>query len=274
MSFDAINADAFCWAGDKIEHIPIVVEMAHALSRVFSIYALQAISVPPMVLSAAAELHEHLDSSFCKVKIPTARPALWPSKGKGKEKAVPVEDTSDDHGHQLEHGKHAQLHAMSTRSQSTTPQPKCQCAKSKFKAISLVMMTWNWTMWQWQCLSQCRHQQSLSKWQGCQSSQWSSKDSHANSTLPVWLPGCGTCVQQQLIFRQGYNSSHEQLGVCARSHRTKHKCSSKGSAAPTKSRRPAVRSKSCHRASTVHVTYKELDKEDELVVRTKIDGEA
>ncbi|KAG2367061.1 hypothetical protein BDR07DRAFT_1373198 [Suillus spraguei] len=100
------------------------------------------------------------------------------------------------------------------------------------------------------------------------------EDSHADSTLPVWLPGCGTCVQRQLICHQGYNSSHEQLGVCAHSHRTKHKCGSKGSAAPTKSRRPAVRSKSCQRANTVHVTYKELDKEDELVVRTKIDGEA
>ncbi|KAG1741937.1 hypothetical protein EDB19DRAFT_1827872 [Suillus lakei] len=58
--------------GDKVEHllgqavqldpadpnnITIAVEMAQALVR----------SVPPMVLSAAAELHEHLDSSFCKV---------------------------------------------------------------------------------------------------------------------------------------------------------------------------------------------------------------
>ncbi|KAG1725238.1 hypothetical protein EDB19DRAFT_1947457 [Suillus lakei] len=67
---------------DKVEHllgqavqlnpadpnnITIAVEMAQALSHVFSVYVLQARSVPPMVLSATAELHEHLDSLFCKV---------------------------------------------------------------------------------------------------------------------------------------------------------------------------------------------------------------
>ncbi|KAG1723454.1 hypothetical protein EDB19DRAFT_1834606 [Suillus lakei] len=48
-------------------NITIAVEIAQALSHIFSVYTLQARSVLPMVLSAAAELHEHLDSSFCKV---------------------------------------------------------------------------------------------------------------------------------------------------------------------------------------------------------------
>ncbi|KAG1720289.1 hypothetical protein EDB19DRAFT_1836058 [Suillus lakei] len=73
--FDHITATAntaFRNAGHKVEHllgqavqlnpanpnnITIAVEMAQALVR----------SVLPMVLSATAELHEHLDSSFCKV---------------------------------------------------------------------------------------------------------------------------------------------------------------------------------------------------------------
>ncbi|KAG1732769.1 hypothetical protein EDD22DRAFT_852686 [Suillus occidentalis] len=78
----ALANAAFRHVGDKVEHmvgqalqleaadpkhINIAVEMAHALSHVFSVYALQTTAVPPMVLSAAAELQEHLDSSFYKV---------------------------------------------------------------------------------------------------------------------------------------------------------------------------------------------------------------
>ncbi|KAG1770132.1 hypothetical protein EV702DRAFT_1049457 [Suillus placidus] len=74
-ALDAVIATtnaAFHHAGNKLDaadskHIPIVVEMAQALTDAFSGHAVQATSVPPMVLSAAAELHAHLDSSFCQV---------------------------------------------------------------------------------------------------------------------------------------------------------------------------------------------------------------
>ncbi|KAG1792279.1 uncharacterized protein HD556DRAFT_1309356 [Suillus plorans] len=83
------------------------------------------------------------------------------------------------------------------------------------------------------------------------------EDDYANSTSPVWSPGCSSCVQRQLICCQGYNTSHDPLTVCARCHRTKHKCGGKGSATPATSRRPAAnhtRSKSRCKASTVNVT--------------------
>jgi len=131
-----------------------------------------------MVLSAVAELHEHLDSSSCKVVstpvwanihpddphsknsplypltkgygqvLPAAeQPRPGPSKGKGKEKAVKQEDSEDDHGCQLERSKHPH-HTMSTRGRSANkPNPR---------PSSLVMMTWNWIMC-WQCLNQCWH---------------------------------------------------------------------------------------------------------------------
>ncbi|KAG1725101.1 hypothetical protein EDB19DRAFT_1915218 [Suillus lakei] len=55
---------AFRSAADKIA---IAMEMASSLSYVFSSFAYLATSVPPMVLSATTELHEHLDSSSCNV---------------------------------------------------------------------------------------------------------------------------------------------------------------------------------------------------------------
>ncbi|KAG0693662.1 hypothetical protein DFH29DRAFT_1007066 [Suillus ampliporus] len=73
---------AFHSVGDKVEHllgqalqlkpadpkhIAIAMEMASSLSDVFTRHTYSATSVPPMVLSAAAELQEHLDSSFCNV---------------------------------------------------------------------------------------------------------------------------------------------------------------------------------------------------------------
>ncbi|KAG2108056.1 uncharacterized protein F5147DRAFT_761173 [Suillus discolor] len=32
------------------------------------------------------------------------------------------------------------------------------------------------------------------------------EDDHADITSPVWNPGCGSCVQRQLVCRQGYNT--------------------------------------------------------------------
>ncbi|KAG2354549.1 hypothetical protein BDR07DRAFT_1382153 [Suillus spraguei] len=231
-----------------------------------------------MVLSAAAELHEHLDSSFCKVvSTPVwtnihpedphskasplypltfgyGQPSAGPSKGKGKEKAVPVEDTSDDCGCQLERGNAA-------------PQPKCQRAKSKSKAIISsdddmeldnaavavpepalapakpikgVLKRTRECVPNSVSKTQPNHveideldEEPMSvgpapkmgtpyveipfapKSSGKAASPASGlqEDSHADSTSPVRLPGCGACVQRQLICRQGYNSSHEQLGV-------------------------------------------------------------
>ncbi|KAG1731222.1 uncharacterized protein EDB91DRAFT_1085158 [Suillus paluster] len=49
------------------KHIAIAMEMAASLSFTFSSYAYSATSVPPMVLSTAAEIHEHLDDSSCNV---------------------------------------------------------------------------------------------------------------------------------------------------------------------------------------------------------------
>ncbi|KAG2336084.1 hypothetical protein BDR05DRAFT_953605, partial [Suillus weaverae] len=66
------------------------------------------------------------------------------------------------------------------------------------------------------------------------------EDTNADTTSLVWLPGCGGCVQQQLICHQGYNAHHEPLAVCTHCHHTKNKCGSKGFVAPTKSRRPAT----------------------------------
>ncbi|KAG1723335.1 hypothetical protein EDB19DRAFT_1916158 [Suillus lakei] len=85
------------------------------------------------------------------------------------------------------------------------------------------------------------------------------EDLKADSTSPVWSPACGGCVQWQLICHQGYNANQEPLAMCARCHCTKHKCGGKGSAAPTKSRKPAARSRSRHRASTVNVTVNSDD---------------
>ncbi|KAG1719413.1 hypothetical protein EDB19DRAFT_1836740 [Suillus lakei] len=79
------------------------------------------------------------------------------------------------------------------------------------------------------------------------------EDLKADSTSVVWSPACGSCVQRQLICRQGYNANQEPLVVCAWCHRTKHKCGGKGSATPTKSRKPAARSRSRRRASMVNV---------------------
>ncbi|KAG1721477.1 uncharacterized protein EDB91DRAFT_1088442 [Suillus paluster] len=115
----SINA-AFHQAGNKVKHllgqalqldaadpkhIPIAVEMAHTLTT----------SVPPIVLSAAAELQEHLDSSFCQVTIPAARPAPFTC-------SLLVMATR----HLLQHLPLALL---------PRPKPKRQRAKSKSKAI-------------------------------------------------------------------------------------------------------------------------------------------
>ncbi|KAG1726671.1 hypothetical protein EDB19DRAFT_1914534 [Suillus lakei] len=73
---------AFCQAANTVEHmlsqalqldaahpkhITIAQDMARALHYVFSHYSLETMSVLPMVLSAGAELQEHLDPSFSKV---------------------------------------------------------------------------------------------------------------------------------------------------------------------------------------------------------------
>ncbi|KAG1900245.1 uncharacterized protein F5891DRAFT_980516 [Suillus fuscotomentosus] len=72
----------FCKAGKRMEELlqtalqldptnprnmPIVVDMAKMLSHAFTMFATQAKSIPLIVLSAATELQEHLDTSFCKV---------------------------------------------------------------------------------------------------------------------------------------------------------------------------------------------------------------
>ncbi|KIK31476.1 hypothetical protein CY34DRAFT_111365, partial [Suillus luteus UH-Slu-Lm8-n1] len=134
-------------AGDP-NHISIAMEMARTLNHVFDTYTMQATSVPPMVLSAAAEIHTNLDVFCCNVATmpvwtniqpddphaknsplyplsirygtpdpptpapPPAQPTPGPSKGKGKEKAIPEEDTTDDRGHQLECSKHPRHRTM------------------------------------------------------------------------------------------------------------------------------------------------------------------
>lgn len=80
---------------------------------------------------------------------------------------------------------------------------------------------------------------------------------NADTTSPVWSPGCGACVRRQLICRQGYNANHEPLAVCAHCHHAKNKCGGNGSVAATKGKRPATtraRSKSRRRTSPAHVT--------------------
>ncbi|KAG2111433.1 hypothetical protein DEU56DRAFT_762203 [Suillus clintonianus] len=48
-------------------HIALGTELASTLSFTFGSFAYGATSVSPMVLSAAAEIHEHLDASRCKI---------------------------------------------------------------------------------------------------------------------------------------------------------------------------------------------------------------
>ncbi|KAG1769729.1 hypothetical protein EV702DRAFT_1049606 [Suillus placidus] len=307
-ALDAVIATAnaaFRHAGDKVKHllgqalqldaadpkhIPIVVEMAQALTDAFSGHAVQATSVPPMVLSAAAELHAHLDSSFCQVvstpvwanirpedppckasplypltagygKLapptpapPAAQPTAGPSKGKGKEKAISEEDTDDYHGRQLECSKCARPRTMSARSQSAAPKAKHQHTKSKSKAIITsdddmeldnaaaevaalepapapakplkdVLKRLKYVE-----IDELDEEEAmivgpapkmgmpyveipLAPKASGKVAGGLQEDTNADSTLPVWSPDCGSCVQRQLICRQGYNASHEPLAA-------------------------------------------------------------
>ncbi|KAG1868321.1 hypothetical protein DFJ58DRAFT_837963 [Suillus subalutaceus] len=73
------------------------------------------------------------------------------------------------------------------------------------------------------------------------------EDDHANKRSLVWDPGCGTCVQRDLICRQGYNTAGGELAICG----------GKGSAAPNRGKKSTAtnthrtRSKSRPRPSPV-----------------------
>ncbi|KAG1731776.1 hypothetical protein EDB19DRAFT_1831595 [Suillus lakei] len=331
------------------KHITIAQDMARALHYVFSHYSLKTTSLLPMVLSAGAELQEHLDPSFSKVVSmpvwtnvhpddpccknsplypltigygqpatpatdtadPSAAPATGSSaKARGKQKVAPDEEPEEDRGRQLERGKHSRPCTMST---STTPKAKHTHAKSKSKAVitsdddleldSAAAAAPQSTLAPAKPLKGVlkRTRESIPNpvsekgpsylqtdeleeepmivgpaprmgtpyveippapkfsAKAASPANGLQEDLKADSTSLVWSPACGGCVQRQLICCQGYNANQEPLVVCAWCHRTKHKCGGKGSAAPTKSRKPAARSRSRHRASTVNVTINSDD---------------
>ncbi|KAG1835998.1 hypothetical protein DFJ58DRAFT_735278 [Suillus subalutaceus] len=85
------------------------------------------------------------------------------------------------------------------------------------------------------------------------------EDDHADTTLLVWLPGCRSCMQRQLVCHQAYNTAGVELAVCARFHWSKHKCGGKGSAPPNRGKKSTAavthhtHSRSCCQ-SPVYVT--------------------
>ncbi|KAG1840650.1 hypothetical protein C8R48DRAFT_781665 [Suillus tomentosus] len=59
------------------------------------------------------------------------------------------------------------------------------------------------------------------------------EDEFANPMAVVWAPRCGQCVARDLICRQGYHKDHGgKLRVCALCSRLKIRCGGKGSDAP------------------------------------------
>ncbi|KAG1719573.1 hypothetical protein EDB19DRAFT_1970983 [Suillus lakei] len=275
---DAVTAQAnatFCQAANTVEHmlsqalqldaahpkhITIAQDMARALHYVFSHYSLKAMSVPPMVLSAGAELQEHLDPGFSKAKHTH-------SHTKSKSKAI---ITSDDDleldsvvaaAPQSTPAPAKPLKGVLKRTRESVPNPVSEKGSSYLETDELEEEPMivgpaprMGTPYVEIPPAPKFSTKAASPANGLQ------EDLKADSTSPVWSPACGGCVQQQLICRQGYNTNQELLAVCAQCHCTKHKCGSKGSAAPTKSRKPAARSRSRCRASTVNVTVNSDDK--------------
>ncbi|KAG1900246.1 uncharacterized protein F5891DRAFT_1188950 [Suillus fuscotomentosus] len=85
------------------------------------------------------------------------------------------------------------------------------------------------------------------------------EDDHTNLRSLVWDPGCSSCVQRQLVCRQGFNTTSGKLAVCVCYHRLKHHCGGKGSAPLQRGKKSTAtvahctRLKSCQRPLLVHV---------------------
>ncbi|KAG1717217.1 hypothetical protein EDB19DRAFT_1840717, partial [Suillus lakei] len=288
---------AFRSAADKVKHllgqalqlkpadpkqITIAMEMASSLSYVFSSFAYLATSVLPMVLSAAAELHEYLDSS-CNV----VSTLVWSNIRAGDP------------------------------CQSCAPKSKQQCATSKAMITSEDERNLDMTDIPKQPVARKKTSPTLRKTQLRNKSPLrltvTSNDEDSWATvnpipttgpsyveldeldeemlmniglvpkmgrpyveiLPapraiagddaadpmVWSPGCGPCIHRGPVCCQGFNNSGAVLTVCGSCHHLKHKCSGNSSAAPTtKGKKPVVittwwaRSRSHCRASPVHVS--------------------
>ncbi|KAG2134732.1 hypothetical protein BD769DRAFT_1665185 [Suillus cothurnatus] len=139
-----VNANAaFHYAGDKVEHLlgqalqldaadPKQISIA---SHVFLHYALQTTSVPPMVLSAVAELHEHLDSSSCKVVSTPVWANIHPDDPHSKNS--PLYPLTKGYGQVLPAAEQPRPGPSKGKAQQASSShhehqgPQCQQAKSK-----------------------------------------------------------------------------------------------------------------------------------------------
>ncbi|KAG1875511.1 hypothetical protein DFJ58DRAFT_721343 [Suillus subalutaceus] len=312
------------------QHVDIALKMANTVSHIFTVYVLQVTSVPPIVLSAAAELHEHINSSSrsvvttpiwtnirpndpCSQNSPLyplsigygeprkpSPPVAGPSqpntihsrdtdvpagKGKGKETAQLEGEEDRGWGRECKCPRPRAM-SVSSKSQSWPPKAKHQHQQPLSKAIissvdeeeldaapvpqktpvpKKTLVPINMVYKPGQLTSRHEHRLSAVKLVIASNDESDTKempkkigpapksgtayvevppapkpakaptamaasaivlaeDDHANKRSPVWDPGCGTCVQRDLICRQGYDTAGGELAVCARCHRSKQKC--------------------------------------------------
>ncbi|KAG1838476.1 hypothetical protein C8R48DRAFT_782390 [Suillus tomentosus] len=242
------------------KHLSLATHMGQAITEVVMTHGDWVTVLSPLVLSAAAELQEHVDGDNTGISSAPdwspSPPRAGPSQPRSVIPAVPAEER----GRGTQRGKRAR--AASSCSRSRPPMSKKQRGKSKAiissndeldeeelapmaskpaipnrparRTLPYVEVTSEDDMdADEEPTIKAMPKMSTTKVMKNPSDVVLTEDDFTDPSALTWAPRCGQCVSHDLICRQGVNRNNGRaLKVCAFCHRLKIQCGGKGSAVP------------------------------------------
>ncbi|KAG1787297.1 uncharacterized protein HD556DRAFT_1312888 [Suillus plorans] len=204
-------------------HISLATNMAQAITEVFMTHGALVTVLSPLILSAAAELQEHVDGDNSGISSPPAIPSSPPhsimEKQRGKSRAIimtddELDEDSDEVAPPPTKPKVADPPSRkSDRYVEVTTEDEMDADEERVITVAPKMGAKKITNFSGAILAE---------------------DEFADTLAPTWAPRCGQCVARNLICRQGFNKNNGwTLKVCALCSRLKICCGGKGSNPPS-----------------------------------------
>ncbi|KAG1836430.1 hypothetical protein C8R48DRAFT_680514 [Suillus tomentosus] len=251
------------------KHLSLATTMGQAITEVVMTHGSWVTVLSPLILSAAAELQEHLDGDNTGISTPPATPS-----------SPPPSITEENLGRRLPKPAHHNLlpclpknggEALSVASVPGPQVPVAEAARRSPRSsaaspgppstlmMSLMRMSWRHrpnkpTVVDPPARKSGRYVEVASEEEMDADEEPAiqikptvivkkittnfsgavlTEDEFADTSAPTWAPRCGQCVARDLICRQGINKNNGRtLKVCALCSRLKIRCGGKGSNPP------------------------------------------
>ncbi|KAG1829897.1 hypothetical protein F4604DRAFT_1695704 [Suillus subluteus] len=272
------------------QHLGIVMEMGQALTAVFTKYSEGVTVLSPLILSASAELTEHLDDngtglisppvwSNIRVDDPRIKGHLLSSLTLQYQQPAPAPSPPTT-GPSIQHQKSKAVITSDDDHDLNEPGPTIMpgqltkaVAKPKAHRVQRqsVIITSNDELDANEPVKVGPPPKMGPPYVALppvpKTAQGSSlkEDDFADTDAPAWIPRCGQCVTHDLVSCQAFNKDHSgKLKVCGLCSRLKIKCGGQGSEAP-KAKGESVTTRRGHSQSHRHPISSKVVKDNEVV---------